>query len=369
MSKAIIILGMHRSGTSMLTRICNLLGLELGSPLIPAQSDNEGGFWEHWDVVRLHDELLSAIDRCWSSITPFPEGWVENQAVAPIRQKLAQLIDKQFADVPMWAVKDPRMCRTIPFWQPLLTERSIEPHVILTCRHPFEVSRSLHVRNGFSLNESLILWLLHTLEAERDTRGMKRAFVYYPDLLNDWKATMRIVSEQMDIKWPKKSEEISSEVAQFLKPEMRHHAVEVVKGEGKIQELALEVHNLMVKATKTKEIDQGRLDAINYILLEILKPFSDILNNKDILLKQASDNAHQMAENARQIAENAHHSIEELNKQIIINNDASNNVINNIYASTSWKITRPIRGIIHFAQNFSGVLRSKTTNNTRESKN
>ena len=52
--KVILVLGMHRSGTSAVTRCLNLLGAEIGSKLLPPAEDNRSGFWEHADVVSIH---------------------------------------------------------------------------------------------------------------------------------------------------------------------------------------------------------------------------------------------------------------------------------------------------------------------------
>ena len=54
----IIVLGMHRSGTSALARVLNLLGVDLGTNLLPAAEDNETGFWEHRDLVLVNEEVL-----------------------------------------------------------------------------------------------------------------------------------------------------------------------------------------------------------------------------------------------------------------------------------------------------------------------
>ena len=59
--KILLILGMHRSGTSVLTGTCRFLGADLGDRMMAAGSDNVMGFWEHDDISRIHDELLERI--------------------------------------------------------------------------------------------------------------------------------------------------------------------------------------------------------------------------------------------------------------------------------------------------------------------
>ena len=74
--KAIIILGMHRSGTSAVTRICNLLGADLGSKLLKAiKGNNDKGFFEHRDVVDVNDKILYEMDSSWLCPFPLENNW------------------------------------------------------------------------------------------------------------------------------------------------------------------------------------------------------------------------------------------------------------------------------------------------------
>lgn len=64
---SVITLGMHRSGTSALTRCLNLLGLSVGpeDDLIPASEENVKGFWENVELKKLNDNILEAFDGEW----------------------------------------------------------------------------------------------------------------------------------------------------------------------------------------------------------------------------------------------------------------------------------------------------------------
>ncbi|HJP99138.1 MAG TPA: hypothetical protein VJ862_11295, partial [Rhodanobacteraceae bacterium] len=87
--KVILVLGMHRSGTSAVTRCLNLLGAEVGSKLLPPAEDNRSGFWEHAEVVAVHEELLGDLDRVWHDGRALPEGWLLSAAARKARGKLA----------------------------------------------------------------------------------------------------------------------------------------------------------------------------------------------------------------------------------------------------------------------------------------
>ena len=76
---AILVLGMHRSGTSAVTRVINLLGADLPSNLMPAVAGaNEPGFWESMDVYRLNDEILASVGSSWDDWRRFDPAWMRS---------------------------------------------------------------------------------------------------------------------------------------------------------------------------------------------------------------------------------------------------------------------------------------------------
>ena len=77
--KAILVLGMHRSGTSALTRVLNLYGAALPRRMIPPNPNNEKGYWEPKVIVRIHDELLSAAGSRWDDVLDFPAAWFASE--------------------------------------------------------------------------------------------------------------------------------------------------------------------------------------------------------------------------------------------------------------------------------------------------
>lgn len=221
--KALIVLGMHRSGTSALTRVLNLLGVELGNSFLPPQADNPKGFWEHLEIYRTHEAMLNSMGRVWHSILPLPEEWWLDPVIAWYQERLTAIIRAEFSQAKLWGFKDPRLCRLMPAWHPIFSNVGCEPHFIYVLRHPEEVAHSLHRRDGFSREKCFRLWLLHALEAERACRAYPRVFVSYYGLLNDWRAIVDRIAENLRIDWPNRDQEIVQEVSTFLDPALRHH--------------------------------------------------------------------------------------------------------------------------------------------------
>ena len=109
--QAVFILGMHRSGTSALARIVNLLGVDFSTDLLGPRPDNPRGFWEHRQIVELHDELLDSLNSSFDDFLPLPNDWLMQPQTNDIRQKLIQnCVRRDFANSSPWGFKDPRTC-------------------------------------------------------------------------------------------------------------------------------------------------------------------------------------------------------------------------------------------------------------------
>lgn len=245
--RCIIVLGMHRSGTSALTGTLNLLGVELGTSLIPASPEvNAKGFWEHAPIVAIHERLLETLGSAWHDERPLPEEWWEQPDVQPFRQELLEMLQREFGSLPLWGLKDPRLCRLLPLWLPILQEFSCQPLFILIARHPDEVAASLERRDGFHMEKSHLLWLQHFLEAERNSRGQPRVLVTYDQLLADWRGTMSRVGKALSLPMNPGDLVTQAKIDAFLEPGLRHcHPLDQsVREEERLRQLAHSLYRL-----------------------------------------------------------------------------------------------------------------------------
>jgi len=224
--RAIVMLGMHRSGTSALARILNLLGVELGNDLMPVQADNKKGFWEHVGIVDVHDRLLNKLGVSWDDPYSFPDQWWLSKDIVPFRQEILEILGRDFGNVPLWGIKDPRLCRLLPFWIPILKTLGCVPKFVVITRNPKEVAESLAFRDGLPSWKANILWFKYLLDAEQATQGYDRIFMTYEQLLGDWQSVATQIGSGLSIHWPNDYQDISAEAGAFLDPGLRHHVVE-----------------------------------------------------------------------------------------------------------------------------------------------
>jgi hypothetical protein len=220
---AILVLGMHRSGTSAVTGVLSHVGVELGPHLGSPLPDNPKGFFEHTDVVGVHEELLAALGTAWDDPRSLPPGWHRDPAVAPFRAKLAAVVVRDFAASRLWAVKDPRLCRTLPLWLDVLAELEVEVKAVLVGRDPGSVAASLRVRNAIDTEQSTMLWLSYVLGSEVNSRSLPRTIVLYDDLLANWEAEIERLGVTLGLELAAFSPDIRAAVAGHLDAELRHH--------------------------------------------------------------------------------------------------------------------------------------------------
>lgn len=147
MAPPVIILGMHRSGTSCLTGCLEETGLYLGKVNQRAKC-NDKGTRENLAFMELNDRVLSANGAGWDGPPAETVRWSEDHH----RQRDALVAE--YDGTPAWGFKDPRTVLTADGWLDALPGARL----VATFRDPYAVAQSLHARNGFSIEKGLSLW-------------------------------------------------------------------------------------------------------------------------------------------------------------------------------------------------------------------
>jgi hypothetical protein len=224
MTQALLVLGMHRSGTSAVAGCVERLGVSLGPRLVPgAPGDNERGFFEHAEVLSAHERFLAERGSSWDDPRPSLSHGLAEDAAEALAAELEPIVERDFATTPHWAIKDPRLCRLLPAWLRLLERRRVGAAAIIVVRHPAAVARSLARRNGFSGAKSVLLWLDHMLAAERATRALPRILLAFDALLADPANVLAAAGERLGLAWPRRPSEAAAELAAFASADLRHH--------------------------------------------------------------------------------------------------------------------------------------------------
>ena len=223
---AILVAGMHRSGTSALTRMLGSLGCDLPGTLMAPNEYNERGYWESEPVSALNDALLESAGSAWDDWEPFNPAWYASPVAAGFRDRACAVLEQEFQDSRMFVLKDPRVARLLPFWIDVLTEFGADTRVAMPIRNPLEVAGSLQARDAIDPSVGLLLWMRHVLDAEVASRDRPRVVVRFVDQLRDWQGVAVKVARELDLSWPRQSTTARVEIEEALAPSARHQVAE-----------------------------------------------------------------------------------------------------------------------------------------------
>jgi hypothetical protein len=222
----VVVLGMHRSGTSALTNLLRLLGLWAGEEedFPPGDEHNQKGYWEHRGIWSVDEAILQTLGASWSEIADLDLSRLGEGVRARFEER-ARAIVRDLDRHGSWVVKDPRLCLLFPFWREFL-ER---PLCILIHREPLPVARSLAARDGIPIPYGIALWERYTLEALASTRGLPRVLISHRELMADPAATLRRLYDQMVRHRPELARfqaPTAKEIRAILDPALVHHSHE-----------------------------------------------------------------------------------------------------------------------------------------------
>lgn len=217
----VLVIGMHRSGTSTVAGALGILGATMPATGLGLSDDNPKGHFEPKEIVALHDRVLASAGMHWWDWDKFPDAWYDLPVAQTFVDELVAIVRTEFGDAPLFVVKDPRTCKLLPLWRRAAAILDLDVVAVLPFRHPDEVARSLHARDGFPLPNTLMTWLRYVLEAERESRGMTRVFLRYEDLLADGRSVMRGVVDALRLPLPHLSEADFDALGTFVDPDLR----------------------------------------------------------------------------------------------------------------------------------------------------
>jgi hypothetical protein len=256
----LLVLGMHRSGTSAMAGVLHRLGAEMPGELMPAApGNNEKGFYESQDLFRFHEGLLAEAGSSWDDPLPLRQDYLASSAGTAREVELADLLARDYATRRLTAVKDPRICRLVPMWRRASERAGLEPAIVLPLRNPVEVAASLNRRDGFDEQKGELLWLRHVISAERDTRGMRRVFTTYDGLLRDPISVMERVQRELGLDF-RNSIADALQGSDFLDPELRHNVVPPASPLGEISGLTEETRETW-RALNALVAQEGSVEA------------------------------------------------------------------------------------------------------------
>jgi len=220
----LLVLGMHRSGTSALSGVLDILGVNMGKELMPASSDNQKGFFENRLIKEFNENILSKhLNTTWYDINLLPNQWAEAKNLEPLYQEAKNIILNDYSDSDIFGIKDPRMSIFLPFWEKIFIELNINLKIIIPYRNPIEVANSLKKRNKFTFERSFVLWVRYMMESERNSRNYPRVLITFDQLLSNSLKSIETLKKGLDISFPKELKDVENNIIIFLDNNLKNN--------------------------------------------------------------------------------------------------------------------------------------------------
>jgi hypothetical protein len=217
----LVVLGMHRSGTSALTGTLGLLGAALPSDLLGSDPYNIKGHFEPRGIIEVDEQLLSALGTSWHDVGPLNLSNLDPGVMDRFRADLIHAMEISYNGAPLFVLKEPRICRLFPLTRVALEDFGAAVRAIICVRDPGEVAQSCVVKNGMDLSHGFGLWVRYMLEAELHSRGLQRIFVDFSTLLQDWRHVGHKIEQGLGVKLSGFPDAANS-VDEFLDQSLRH---------------------------------------------------------------------------------------------------------------------------------------------------
>src|SRR5262245_150328 len=223
--KALVICGMHRSGSSAIARTYSLLGATLPANLVPPNEGNPEGHWEPQRVLDLNDDMLRAAGSDLYSVTNFDDEWLTGLHAEGFVKRAREVLEQEYSDSRFIVVKDPRICLFLPIWDEALRGSGFTVHYTVPVRSQRAVADSLRRRHlksipydGWPPPRGELVWLRYTSAAYTHTRAKSRLILLADDFFADWKQQAVLAAKTFGFKWPRFTPQAEAEIHHYLTP-------------------------------------------------------------------------------------------------------------------------------------------------------
>ena len=260
----VLVLGMHRSGTSLCSHILSAFGIDMADD-IGVNVGNESGHWERWEIVEFHDRILSLLNRDYSGHFhdfALPVAWWADPRVAQIRREIVAFLERRMGDG-YFGFKDPRTVRLMPLWHQIFNELKLAPKLVLCLRNPAQVARSLNTRNGLDPAIGEYRWLVHIVDFFRYSSKFDFCTVEYEEWFNNPAANIEKLKKFLDLQWQQSESDLSLVLSGIIDPALRHDDAEH-------REPNQPLVRSLYKLTNRAGDDGGARDQIGYIVSQFV---------------------------------------------------------------------------------------------------
>lgn len=346
----IAVIGMHRSGTSAVTRGLQVMGIALGENLIEAADGiNPKGFWEDADLNELNRELLSSLGMDWQSLKRVGLDDVAHLTGLGFGEKARVLLNQKTHEKAAFGFKDPRVAKLFPFWYPVLERSGLNVCYLYVLRNPMSVVQSLLNRDRMHPVQAYYLWLGHLVPTLRYFLEKPVFMVDYDRFISEPERELREMATSFGYELD--SCELRVYKNEFLDTNLRHSSFEMsdLESNPDCPDIVREVYGTILRVASR---ETSLADALDGGVLERWEEEFDRLDPAFRLMDEVYDRVSASMERHRRQGDSlaVQESIVEVLKHDLGERER---IIRELLQSQSWKITRPLRALMRLARGAS----------------
>ena len=256
-SRAIVVVGMHRSGTSAVARGLKALSVYLGRNFLDAQPENPTGYWEDKGIVELNERVLKALRLTWDGVAPIARRSFGGWRMWRLRREARRYLRRSFIEEPLWGFKDPRTLRLLPFWLRVFHESDVNDAYVLVIRNPSSVAASLFKRQGMQLETAQGLWLVYTLPYLEELASKPMVVVDYDLLMGDPRGQLERIARKLQL--TATTGDVENFTCEFLDAKLRHtvFSPEEIDATSEVGRLTRDAYTLLYEvAADRRDVDR-----------------------------------------------------------------------------------------------------------------
>ena len=245
----VVVIGMHRSGTSLCSHILSMLGVDMADE-VGVNQGNQKGHWERWEIMALQDEILALLNRSYYTPQhdfPLPPAWWAEPGVRAVQTRIENFLSEKLKGKGLFGFKDPRTTRLLPMWLRIFKDLDLAPRFVLCLREPSQMARSLHERDGLDPAAGEYRALNYLADCFRYIPRHDLCIVNYEEWFGDYSDNLNGLMNFLDIEWEQSQADLGAAVGAIVDRDLRHsdERLDVAR-----QPLVRSFHNLVAAARK-----------------------------------------------------------------------------------------------------------------------
>jgi hypothetical protein len=266
----VIVLGMHRSGTSLCSHVLSALGVDMadkvaGPGAAAPVADNPKGHWERWEIVDFHDRILGLFNRGY--FTPFhdfgfPVAWWADPRVAEVRREIAAFLEKRMGNG-YFGFKDPRTVRLMPIWHQIVNELKLAAKIVYCLRNPAHVALSLYARDRLDVEIGEYRWLAYNVDFFHYTKASGICTIEYEAWFDDPASNLTKLRNFLDLPEYHRDFDMDLAISGIVDNQLRHD-------EPRIGEAGQPLIRSVYKLARRADHDPAARDQVQNIAAQFL---------------------------------------------------------------------------------------------------